>query len=243
MPRPKKEGLVYFPLDVNFFENDKIEDLRWTCGSLGILTYINLLCRMYSNRYFIEFSDRSVLERSIARDIACDQLKKTMLRVHETINYLVNQGTLDRCLFEQGVISGRMAQEQYILSAAKARWEIKMDVYRLVDVLEVLQKNRVSVTKTMIIVTETGVIDAVGTQSKDKEKSKEKEKDISLTTTDKGCPLLSEIYLFFKNELNVGDALQQAQKFEAYNKARGWDCLPDWKAAAKKWEANTFEQI
>ena len=146
-------------------------------------------------------------------------------------------------MFERGVISGRMAQEQYILSAAKARWEIRIDVYRLVDVLEVLQKNRVSVTKSMVIVTETGVIDAFGTQSKDKEKIKEKEKDISLTTTNSGFPSLTEIYLFFRNELGVTDAFQQARKFEAFNEARSWDCLPDWKAAAKRWEANTFEQI
>lgn len=169
MPRTKKDGLAYFPFDVNFFSDDKIENLRWAHGPVGILTYINLLARMYTHRYFIEFKDIDDLARSIAKDIACDQMRKTATRVTEIINYLVGSGILDKGLYEQGVVSGQAMQEQYIISAHRMRRkEIRIDMYALVDVFEVLRKNKINVAENTVIVTEKGIYVAIGTQSKSK---------------------------------------------------------------------------
>ena len=43
MARPKKNGLSYFPLDVDFFEDPKIKILRARYGRDGIVFYIYLL--------------------------------------------------------------------------------------------------------------------------------------------------------------------------------------------------------
>lgn len=258
MPRPKKEGLAYFPLDVNFFENEKIKDLKWTHGPVGILTYLNLLSRTYANRYYIEFKDINVLARSIAADITSDQQRKTAIRVTETINYLVGNGTLDEGLYEQGVISGKAIQEQYILSAHKMRRrEIRFDVYTLVDVLEVLRQNEVIVAENTVIVTKTGVYVAKSTQSKSNSNSIYN--NIYTTTTNNNifyffndeneylealraekemkAPSRADVmgFLFAEVGLEPSEGLEEAQKFVDYNALRGWSCLPNWKAAARRW--------
>lgn len=57
---------------------------------------------------------------------------------------------------------------------------------------------------------------------------------ITTTTTDE-APTLSEVYLYFKDF--VEDAINEAEKFHAYNANKGWSCLPDWKATADLWIA------
>ena len=270
MPRLKKEGLAYFPFDVNFFSDDKIENLRWAYGPVGILTYINLLARMYTHRYYIEFNDIADLSRSIAKDIACDQLRKTATRVTEIINYLVGSGILDKGLYEQGVVSGQAMQEQYIVAAHKMRRkEIRLDVYALVDVFEVLRKNKINVAENTIIVTLKGVYVALGTQSKSKVKllynnnniytttynnysyifynnareREEAEKGLNVensveTPRENEIPTLDEVAEFFLEETSLrGDirCSDEAQKFIDYNYLLKWKCLPDWKAAARRW--------
>ena len=112
MPRPLKAGLDYFPLDTDFFTNKKIKNLRRAHGTIGVLTYLNLLCRVYKNGYYYQFDDLEELSMDIAEEIACAQLRATATSVAETINYLVGRGILAEGLFERGIISGVALQEQ-----------------------------------------------------------------------------------------------------------------------------------
>ena len=57
MARPKKSGLSYFPLDVDFFEDPKIKILRARYGRDGIVFYIYLLCEIYRQGYYIQVDD------------------------------------------------------------------------------------------------------------------------------------------------------------------------------------------
>ena len=70
----------------------------------------------------------------------------------------------------------------------------------------------------------------------DVELEKEKEKDSSTTTTTGDAPLLTEVYLYFRETFD-GDAVKEAEKFHAYNANKGWTCLPNWKATADLWIA------
>lgn len=67
-----------------------------------------------------------------------------------------------------------------------------------------------------------------------KEKEKNIDKELFTTTTDEP-PMLSEVYRYFKEW--VDDAINEAEKFHAYNANKGWSCLPDWKATADLWIA------
>lgn len=67
------------------------------------------------------------------------------------------------------------------------------------------------------------------------ESESENESNSLTTTTTTRVPTRSEIYWYFKHELEIDNALSESEKFEAYNAFRGWDCLPNWKAAADLW--------
>ena len=73
MARPKKSGLSYFPLDVDFFEDPKIKILRARYGRDGIVFYIYLLCEIYRQGYYIQVDDD--FEYIISDDLKMDQNK------------------------------------------------------------------------------------------------------------------------------------------------------------------------
>ena len=232
MPRPYKIGLDYFPLDTDFFTNKKTKSLRRAHDSIGVLSYINLMCRVYRNGYYYKFDDLEELSMDIAEEIASNQLRKVAASVTETINYLVGRGILDEGLFKQGIISGVALQEQYVISTYKAKRNIKMDVHCLVDVNEVVSKNKVNSE-------ETQVNSENGTQSKSKvNNSKIKENCFTTTTTTARArddvPSDQEILEYFVSR-KFDDPETEAYKFKVYNESRNWDCLPNWKGAANLW--------
>lgn len=54
MARPKKQGIDYFPLDVDFFSNIKIRKIARACGPQATSILICLLCNIYKgNGYYI----------------------------------------------------------------------------------------------------------------------------------------------------------------------------------------------
>lgn len=57
MARPQKKGIDYFPFDVDFFDDEKIEAISGEFGQKGELAAIKLLCAIYRNGYFIVWDD------------------------------------------------------------------------------------------------------------------------------------------------------------------------------------------
>ena len=234
MGRPIKQGLDYFPLDTDFFTNKKIKSLRRAHGSTGVLTYLNLLCRVYRNGYYYKFDDLEELSMDIAEEIACTQIRATATGVTETINYLVGRGILNQGLFERGIISGVALQEQYAESAYKAKRNIKMDAFLLTDVLPSAEKNGVSSE-------EMGVSSEESAQSKVKVKVKEK-----TTTTEypilstiarvrEGVPESLEVREYFDERMPGDIAGEEAYRFIKYNEEREWRGVTDWTVAADRW--------
>jgi hypothetical protein len=61
MARPVKEGLTYFNLDVDFFEDPKILFVEESHGIKGVFIAIKLLTWIYRNGYYIEWNDDMAL--------------------------------------------------------------------------------------------------------------------------------------------------------------------------------------
>lgn len=57
MERPVKDGLSYLPLDVDIFEDEKIEAIAGDFGIKGELFVIKLLCVVYKKGYFVVWND------------------------------------------------------------------------------------------------------------------------------------------------------------------------------------------
>ena len=69
--RTGKTGLDYFPFDVDFFEDEKIEFITAKYGILGENVIIKLLCRIYRNGYFLPWGEDECLlfAKRAGRDI------------------------------------------------------------------------------------------------------------------------------------------------------------------------------
>ena len=174
MGRKLKKGLDFFPIYHDFFVSNDIKALRRAHGLVGILTYLNILCRVYDKGYYYKFNSLEELSMDIAEEIANTQLKQTATRVTETIYYLVGRQILDEELFKQGVISGQSLQEQYVISAYKAKRIVKLDVHKLVDVGDCIHKNSISSEEMPISSEEINISSEESTQREEEGKVKEK---------------------------------------------------------------------
>lgn len=241
MPRPLKLGFDYFSLDTDFFENKTINALRRAHGSIGVLVYLNLLCRIYKEGYYFKFKSLEELSMDIAEEISSAQVRRTAARVTETITYLVESRILDESLFKQSLISGTKIQEQYVLMAYKAKRNIKLGVHALVDVNLVIRNFKVNSEKTRVNSEETAVNSEFSTQSNSNNTT------TTITSIERACaredrepdksPDVCEIAAVFSHEFYMprAEAYMEASRFYDYNEARGWDCLPHWRVAAVRW--------
>lgn len=116
MARPKKQGLDYFPFDTDFFEDDKIVPVTGEFGLKGEIVAIKLLCAIYRNGYFIEWSERTRLK--FLRDlpgISADLLKMIVAR-------LVQWGLFDEALFHSAqVLTSKGIQRRYFAITNRRR--------------------------------------------------------------------------------------------------------------------------
>lgn len=176
MARPQKNGLDYFPLDCGFFNNFKIKALRRTRGAIGVLTYLNILCKVYEKGYYLCFDSKEQLAYDIAEEITNDQLARTVSSVTESINYLVESNMIEKSLFKRGVITSRAIQEQYKISLEKSKRTIKMDEFVLDEQGIYLEQNQVNSEETPVNTEETQVNTELSTQSKIKESKVNKSK-------------------------------------------------------------------
>ena len=94
MARPEKTGLDYFPFDVDFFEDEKIVAIAGEYGIKGEITAVKLLCAIYRNGYFIEWSEMMQMKmlKSLP-GISADLLRRIAAR-------LVRWGFVDESLFD-----------------------------------------------------------------------------------------------------------------------------------------------
>ena len=152
MARPKKTGLDYFPFDVDFFNDEKIEAISGEFGIKGEIVAIKLLAAIYRNGYFIEWSE--MLQMKMLKTLP--SISKELLT--EIVQRLVRWNFFDEGLFNSdNVLTSRGIQRRYFEA---------MKRNSLSDSLPFLI---VSATETPINVTETTINAAKTPQSKEKE--------------------------------------------------------------------------
>lgn len=182
MGRNIKEGLSYFPLDIDFFEDEKVQFLSARFGVKGDGILIRLLCRLYRQGYGLEFNDDIALlfARSVG-DINLHGLVK------EVVNELLKRGFFDEAVFKRfGLLTSRGIQKRYAkicTDAKRKNWQIpeKFDLLR---------------SKCPNTPEETEEIPEESTQRKEKKSKVKKSKELgALAPT-------TEQKVFFKNFQN-----------------------------------------
>ena len=214
MARPRKTGLDYFPFDVDFFEDEKIVAIAGEFGVKGELAAVKLLCAVYRNGYFVEWTD--MLRLKILR-----QLPGVSAELFDQIlNRLVRWGFFDASLFGSvKVLTSEGIQRRYFEITKRCQKRENFP-YLLVNVT----LTGVNVTETRVNVTETPQIKGNKTKEKespngDKKKAvvvqpslfgKEKQKKQKSAKEPPPIPAVNEVLEYFKTQ----DAEKRLQNWE-----------------------------
>lgn len=128
MARPVKDALRYFPLDVEFFEDRKVRRLRGKYGADGVLLFLYILCKVYSDKGYYTPYDEDFADDA-AVDIGCSAEKIGLM-----LHYLLSQSLLDGTLFSAvKVLSSHGIQKQFQEASKNLRRnvEVRGDVWIL----------------------------------------------------------------------------------------------------------------
>jgi len=139
MARPNKVGLDYFPLDVDYFSDPRIQALAGKYGVAAELFLIRLWCRIYSENFFLPWTDLEIAVFAANLPIP-----------RETIDGIIADALewnlFDKEKFEQfQILTSRSIQQRFI-HATTRRTEINVNKKYLckgVSVRKNTTKNRI----------------------------------------------------------------------------------------------------
>lgn len=140
MARPLKEGLDYFPLDVDIDQDDKIAMIEALHGAEGFAVVIKLLMKIYKEGYVYEWTKREqvLFSRRVNVDINS---------VEVIVNDCINEGLFNKNLYEQyNVLTSKGIQSRY-LEAVKRRKEVNFcaKYFLITDVKSIVGSNKIDV--------------------------------------------------------------------------------------------------
>ena len=157
MARPNKEGLDYFPFDVDFFSDEKIGSISGEFGIKGEITAIKLLCAIYRNGYFILWND--ALKMSLLRGLPGISLEL----LEQIVTRLVRWGFFEQTLFSTvSVLTSKGIQERYFKDI-KRRKDSSNYPYLLVNV----DNNKVNVSNNDINVNTNPIKERKGNKNRE----------------------------------------------------------------------------
>lgn len=128
MARPIKHGLDYFPFDIDLFSDEKIVAIAGEFGIKGEIATIKLLCAVYRNGYFVEWTE--MLKFKLLKElpgISADLLDQIVRR-------LVKWDFFDKDLFDSAsILTSRGIQRRYQSISAKMHRKNAVTQYCLLD--------------------------------------------------------------------------------------------------------------
>jgi hypothetical protein len=125
LARPKKQGLDYFPLDVNV--DNKIEILESEYGIIGFGFIIRMFQKIYANGYYLEWNQYS--SALLKKEIGLDKEK-----INEIIDFCLDINIFDKKLYSKfNILTSRGIQKRYFL-VCKRRKDVELiKDYLLID--------------------------------------------------------------------------------------------------------------
>lgn len=181
MARPIKQGLDYFPLDVDIDQDDKVAMIEADFGIEGFGIVIKLLTKVYKEGYFYEWTERE--QKLFSKRVNVD-----INTVKEVVNGCINEGIFNKKVYEKhNVLTSKGIQKRYI-EAIKRRSKVEFykQFFLVDDVDSIIGGNKINVL--MIDVNDnsdskvvnvninhhsTDINDNISTQRKGKERKEE----------------------------------------------------------------------
>jgi hypothetical protein len=114
MARPTKQGLNYFPLDVDVFTDTKIKVVRGNYGNDGVVLYFYLLCSIYKSGYYLKYDDD--LQYVISADLGM-----TTDKIGQMLSFFLKRSLFDDTLFKADKILTSEGIQRRFQEAVKQR--------------------------------------------------------------------------------------------------------------------------
>jgi len=111
MARPVKNGLDYFPLDVDFFDDDKIAFVNARFQEKGEMIALKLLCKIYKDTgYYYQWGeDEAIL---FAKRVLGDASRHTL--VNDVVHELVRRDFFSKDIFDRfKILTSHGIQKRY----------------------------------------------------------------------------------------------------------------------------------
>lgn len=110
MARPQKTGLSYFPVDVDIFEDEKLQFISAKFGLKGEAIVFRLLSKIYRNGYYIEFDE----DVQLLFSKSCG-LERNDNATRNVVSELIKRNFFDKTMFEQfQVLTSKGIQKRYV---------------------------------------------------------------------------------------------------------------------------------
>ena len=132
MARPIKQGIDYFPLDVDFLRDIKVRKIMRACGTSSIPVLIALLSNIYRDKgYYMEWNSEDAF-------LISDELGISEGVVAETVRKAVQVEFFNPYMFENhNVLTSKGIQKRYI-TAARLKTSVRYEqAFMLVNVSNV----------------------------------------------------------------------------------------------------------
>lgn len=158
MGRNRRNGLTFFPFDVDFFQDIKIRKLIKYQGSDAVTVYTLLLCLIYKNGYYMRWDEELPF-------IVSEQTGLKEAHIQEVFISCMKLGLFSKELFEsEKVITSSGIQERYRKICIDSRRVCDMSEYNLISSEEM----PISSVKTCISSEEMPINSVKSTQRKEK---------------------------------------------------------------------------
>jgi len=114
-----KSGIDYFPFDIDFFHDEKIEFVAAKYGITGELITIKLLCKIYRSGYYLKWGDDECLlfSKKVGENISAELVKNV-------IDELLKRNFFNQIIYKKYSILTSTGIQKRFLEAAKRRKEV-----------------------------------------------------------------------------------------------------------------------
>lgn len=261
------QSLSEFPFAVDIFNDNKIKAIKSRFGTTGIMVYIYILCLIYREGFYIKSDDYLCHIIADELKVSPNTVRQIELSLVERAMFDYNLFYSGNVLSSRGI--QRRWQDELTEHPPKSKIEVDERYWLLnceetqPFILVRSFSEKTPEKQDFSLKTEEKCSDKRQKEKKDekksnkrkeenkikkennnnnnslKENSKEKFDGFEQPVENSTPPSTIEIFLYLSEITDEVTAKQQAPLFQAYNQAKKWKCLPNWKDYAALWIERT----
>ena len=173
MARPLKIGLDYWPMDTDYFSDEKFQFIVAKCGLIGEIICVRLFAKIYRNGYFTRWieDDRLLFAKNLNDGV-------TLEFVNNVTNEAIKRELFDKTMFNEfSILTSKGIQDRYMKICTDSR---RINI--VIDPNYSLLMSKPVLTPDKTLLTPDESTQRKGKEIERKENEREKEKEINSTS-------------------------------------------------------------